>query len=61
MFGKLRETLERREQEKQQEIQAELERLKSLSEKELLLEILFELQSINERCESIERTVFMHS
>jgi hypothetical protein len=57
VFDKLRETRERREQEKQ----AELERLKSLSEKELLLEILIELKNINARCEDIRRTVIIHS
>jgi hypothetical protein len=57
VFDKLREIRERREQEKQ----AELERLKSLSEKELLLEILVELKNINARCEDIRRTVILHS
>lgn len=42
-------------------IDAERERLRNLSEKELMIEIIIELQKINENCDDIGRKIVVWS
>ena len=60
MFEKLKEKREQREQQRLEEQarleearRIEMERLQSLSEKELLIEVLLELRTINGTCSNI--------
>lgn len=54
MFDRMKEKREQRIREEKErlerQIQAERERLASLSEKELLIEMIFELKRINQNC-----------
>lgn len=57
MFEKLREKREQRMREEQERIEREMreerERLMSLSEKELLVEVIIELRRISDGCNTI--------
>lgn len=60
MFGLKQRMEERREQQRQAE-QAERERLQSLSEKELLIEMLIELKKVDKKCGEIARKIVIYS
>ena len=55
MFGFAKNLQERREQEEREDRM----RLQSLSEKELLVEILLELKKVNRNCNDIERQIVL--
>ena len=57
MFGWGKQAQERREQEEQ----AERLRLQSLSEKELMIEMLIQLKRINVKCDDIARKIVIWS
>lgn len=57
MFGWNKQAQERREQEEQ----AERLRLRALSEKELMIEMLIELKRINRKCDDIGRKIVLWS
>ena len=57
MFGSGKQAQERRAQEEQ----AERMRLQSLSEKELLIEILIQLKRVNGKCDDIARKIVIWS
>ena len=48
-------------EEREQQIREEKNRLLSLSEKELLIEILMELKHVEDRIDKVARTVRIHS
>lgn len=61
MFDKIKEK-RRLEAEEQERLMAEERaRMLSMSEKELMIEILYELKRINKRIDSIESTIIVHS
>ena len=57
MFGLGKQAQEQREQEEQ----AERVRLQSLSEKEIMVEMLIELKRIDAKLDSIKRTIRIYS
>ena len=57
MIGKIKENKTKRQQEKQMEIKKEKERLMSLNEKELMVEMILKLNEISDKCDNINRTV----
>ena len=57
MFGWGKQAQEQREQEEQ----AERVRLQSLSEKEIMVEMLIELKRIDAKLDSIKRTIRIYS
>ena len=57
MFGLGKQAQERREQEEQ----IERMRLQSLSEKELLIEMLIELKRVDKKCDDIARKIVLYS
>ena len=58
MFKGIREKIKKaqmeREEERQRQLQAEINRLRAMSEKDLMIEILFELRDVNDRIDKIE-------
>ena len=60
MFGLKQRMEERREQQRQAE-QAERERLQALSEKELLIEMLIELNRVDKKCDDIAKKIVIYS
>lgn len=61
MFESMKERKRQRQEEREQRIREEKNRLLSLSEKELLVEILFELKRIENGIDDVERSIRIHS
>lgn len=61
MFERIKEENRRRQEEREQQIRAAKNRLLSLSEKELLVEILLELKCIEDRIDDVEASVRLFS
>ena len=57
MFESMKERKRQRQEEREQLIREEKNRLLSLSEKELLVEILFELKRIENGIDDVERSI----
>ena len=57
MFERMREKARQRQEERERQIGEERNRLLSMSEKELLIEILLELKRVEDRIEDVERSV----
>ncbi len=57
MFERMKEKIHQRQEEREQQIREEKNRLLSLSEKELLVEILLELKRIEDRIDDVETSV----
>ena len=57
MFDRMKEKIRQKQEEQKQMIRNEKNRLLSLSEKELLIEILFELKYIENRLDNLEHTI----
>ncbi len=60
MFERIKEKQRQRQEEREQRIREERNRLMSLSEKELLVEILMELKYIEGRLDDVENTVRLY-
>ena len=60
MFERMKEKIRQKQEEQEQMIRDEKNRLLSLSEKELLIEILVELKYIENRLDNLEHTVRIH-
>ena len=61
MFESMKERKRQRQEEREQQIREEKNRLLSLSEKELLIEILFELKRIENGIDDVERSIRIYS
>lgn len=61
MFERMKEKSRQRQEEREQQIREEKNRLLSLSEKELLVEILMELKCIEDSIDDVERSVRIYS
>ena len=61
MFEGMKEKKRHRQEEREQKIREEKNRLLSLSEKELLVEILLELKRIEDRIDDVERSVRIYN
>ena len=61
MFEKMKEKARQRQEEREQKIREEKNRLLALSEKELLVEILMELKNVEDRLDDVERTVRLYN
>ena len=61
MFESMKERKRQRQEESEQRIREEKNRLLSLSEKELLVEILFELKRIENGIDDVERSIRIYS
>ena len=61
LISKIRENSLKRQQEKQIEAQKEKERLMTLSEKELMVEMILKLNEVSDKCDDIKRTVIVWS
>lgn len=61
MFEKMKEKARQREEERKQQIREEKNRLLSLSEKELLVEILFELKRIEDKIDDVDASVRIYN
>ena len=61
MFERMKEKSRQRQEEREQQIREEKNRLFSLSEKELLVEILLELKRIEDRIDDVETSVRIYS
>lgn len=61
MFERMKEKKRQRQEEREQKIREEKNRLLSLSEKELLVEILLELKCIEDRIDDVERSVCIYN
>ena len=61
MFESMNERKRQRQEEREQLIREEKNRLLSLSEKELLVEILFELKRIENGIDDVERSIRIYS
>ena len=61
MFESMKERKRQRQEEREQRIREEKNRLLSLSEKELLVEILFELKRIENGIDDGERSICIYS
>ena len=57
MFERMREKPRQRQEDRERQIREERNRLLSMSEKELLIEILLELKRVEDRIEDVERSV----
>ena len=57
----MKEKARQRQEERERQIREERNRLLSMSEKELLVEILLELKRVEDRIEEVERTVRIYS
>lgn len=60
MFESMKERKRQRQEEREQRIREEKNRLLSLSEKELLVEILFELKRIEKGIDDVESSIRIH-
>ena len=61
MFESMKERKRQRQEEREQRIREEKNRLLSLSEKELLVEILFELKRIENGIDDVESSICIYS
>lgn len=61
MFERMKEKIHQRQEEREQQIKEEKNRLLSLSEKKLLVEILLELKRIEDRIDDVETSVRIYS
>ena len=61
LINRIKENNAKRQQEKQIEVQKEKERLISLSEKELMVEMILKLNEVSDKCDDIKRTVIVCS
>ena len=61
MFESMKERKRQRQEEREQRIREEKNRLLSLSEKELLVEILFELKRIENGIDDVEKSIRIYS
>lgn len=61
MFERMKEKIRQRQEEREQQIREEKNRLLSLSEKELLVEILLELKRIEDRIDDVETSVRIYN
>ena len=61
MFERMKEKMRQRQEEREQRIREEKNRLLALSEKELLVEILLELKRIEDRIDDVERSVRIYN
>lgn len=61
MFERMKEKNLRRQEERERQIKEEKNRLSSLSEKELLVEILMELKRIEDRIDDVDTTITLNS
>ena len=61
MFERMKEKKRHRQEEREQKIREEKNRLFSLSEKELLVEILLELKRIEDRIDDVETSVRIYN
>ena len=61
MVESMKERKRQRQEEREQRIREEKNRLLSLSEKELLVEILFELKRIENGIDDVERSIRIYS
>ena len=61
MFERMKEKIRQRQEEREQQIREEKNRLLQLSEKELLVEILLELKRIEDRIDDVETSVRIYN
>ena len=61
MFERMKEKMRQRQEEREQQIREENNRLLALSEKELLVEILLELKRIEDRIDDVETSVRIYN
>lgn len=61
MFERMKEKNLRRQEERERQIKEEKNRLSSLSEKELLVEILMELKRIEDRIDDVDTAITLNS
>lgn len=61
MFEKMKEKARQMQELREQQIREEKNRLLSLSEKELLVEILMELRRIEDAIDDVDTTVRIHN
>ena len=61
LISKIKENNAKRQQEKEMEIKKEKERLMSLSEKELMVEMILKLNEVSNKCDDIKKTVIVWS
>ena len=61
MLEKIKEKIRQHQEEREQEIREEKNRLLLLSEKELLVEILLELKHIEDRIDDVETSVRLYN
>ena len=61
MIKARKENKAKRQQEKEMEIKKEKERLMSLNEKELMVEMLLKLNEVSDKCDDIKKTVIVWS
>lgn len=61
MFEKLKEKQRQARAQRERELQEKKQRLLALSEKELMVEILLELNRMNDQLENVENTIRMYS
>ena len=57
MFEKIKEKIRQQQEAEEQKRKEEIEELLALSEKELLVELIFELRNLGEKLDDIESTV----
>lgn len=61
MFERMKEKMRQRQEEREQRIREEKNRLLALAEKELLVEILLELKRIEDRIDDVETSVRIYN
>lgn len=61
MFEKMKEKIRQRQEEREQQIREEKNRLLSLSEKELLVEILLELKRVENKIDDVKTSVRIYN
>ena len=61
MFERMKEKARQRQEERERQIREKRNRLLSMSEKELLVEILLELKRLEDRIEDVKRSVQIYS
>ncbi len=61
VFERMKEKIRQRQEEREQQIREEKNRLLSMSEKELLVEILQELKCIEDRIKDVETSISIYN
>jgi len=61
MFERMKEKMRQRQEEREQQIREERNRLLTLSEKELLVEVLLELKRIENKIDDVETSVRIYN